>query len=56
VHKIIETTVGRVLFNEVVPREAGYLNELLTRKSLREIISNVLKKPGRPRRQNSLTT
>ncbi len=46
VRKIIETTVGRVLFNEVVPKEAGFLNELLTRKSLREIISNVLKKTG----------
>jgi DNA-directed RNA polymerase subunit beta' len=45
-HKIIETTVGRVLFNEVVPKEVGYINELLTRKSLREIISNVLKKTG----------
>jgi DNA-directed RNA polymerase subunit beta' len=44
--KIIETTVGRVLFNEVVPKEVGYINELLTRKSLREIISNVLKKTG----------
>ncbi|MBN2764722.1 MAG: DNA-directed RNA polymerase subunit beta', partial [Bacteroidales bacterium] len=46
VRKIIETTVGRVLFNEVVPKEVGYINELLTRKSLREIISNVLKKTG----------
>jgi DNA-directed RNA polymerase subunit beta' len=46
VRKIIETTVGRVLFNEVVPKEVGYLNELMTRKSLREIISNVLKKTG----------
>jgi DNA-directed RNA polymerase subunit beta' len=44
--KIIETTVGRVLFNEVVPREVGYINEILTKKSLREIISNVLKKTG----------
>jgi DNA-directed RNA polymerase subunit beta' len=46
VKKIIETTVGRVLFNEVVPREVGFLNEILTKKSLREIISNVLKKTG----------
>ncbi|MBN1416720.1 MAG: DNA-directed RNA polymerase subunit beta' [Bacteroidales bacterium] len=46
VRKIIETTVGRVLFNEVVPKEVGYINELLTRKSLREIISTVLKKTG----------
>ena len=46
VKKIIETSVGRVLFNEVVPREVGFLNEILTKKSLREIISNVLKKTG----------
>jgi DNA-directed RNA polymerase subunit beta' len=46
VRKIIETSVGRVLFNEVVPREVGFLNEILTKKSLREIISNVLKKTG----------
>ncbi|MFO7368781.1 MAG: DNA-directed RNA polymerase subunit beta' [Bacteroidales bacterium] len=46
VKKIIETTVGRVLFNEVVPQEVGYINEILTKKSLREIISNVLKKTG----------
>jgi DNA-directed RNA polymerase subunit beta' len=46
VKKIIETSVGRVLFNEVVPKEVGYINEILTKKSLREIISNVLKKTG----------
>jgi DNA-directed RNA polymerase subunit beta' len=46
VKKIIETTVGRILFNEVVPKEVGYINEILTKKSLREIISNVLKKTG----------
>lgn len=44
--KIIETTVGKVLFNEVVPKEVGFINEILTKKSLREIISNVLKKTG----------
>jgi DNA-directed RNA polymerase subunit beta' len=46
VKKIMETTVGRVLFNEVVPKEVGYINEILTKKSLREIISNVLKRTG----------
>jgi DNA-directed RNA polymerase subunit beta' len=44
--KIIETTVGRVLFNEVVPREVGFINELLTRRSLRDIIGEVLKRTG----------
>ncbi len=43
---LIETTVGRVLFNEVVPNEIGFINELLTKKSLRDIIGKVLKKTG----------
>ncbi len=43
---IIETTVGRVLFNEFVPREAGYINQLLTKKSLRTIISSVFNRSG----------
>ena len=44
--RMIDTTVGRVLFNEVVPEEVGYLNTLLTKKSLREIIGWVLKECG----------
>ncbi len=44
--KIIETTAGRVLFNQVVPFEAGYINEVLTKKSLRDIIGRVLKIAG----------
>jgi len=43
VRKIIKTTVGRVLFNEVVPAKAGYINDVLTKKSLRGIIGNILK-------------
>ncbi len=46
VNHLIETTVGRVLFNEVVPEEVGFINELLTKKSLRDIIGNVLKLSG----------
>ncbi len=42
VYKIIPTTAGRVLFNEVVPEEAGYINEVLTKKSLRDIIGKIL--------------
>jgi DNA-directed RNA polymerase subunit beta' len=45
-HHIIETTVGRVLFNESTPREAGFINQLLTKKSLRNIITDVFKKTG----------
>ena len=43
VDKIIETTVGRVLFNEKVPERAGFINEVLTKKSLRDIIGDILK-------------
>ena len=43
VNKIIETTVGRVLFNQVVPDKAGFVNEVLTKKSLRDIIGEILK-------------
>lgn len=46
VTKIIESTVGRVMFNQVVPHEVGYINELLTKKSLRDIIGMVVKKTG----------
>ncbi|HUH46042.1 MAG TPA: DNA-directed RNA polymerase subunit beta', partial [Arenibacter sp.] len=42
VSKIIPTTVGRVLFNMVVPEEAGFINEVLNKKSLRDIIGNIL--------------
>jgi DNA-directed RNA polymerase subunit beta' len=41
--RIIKTTVGRVLFNEVVPPAAGYINEVLTKKNLRGIIGGILK-------------
>ncbi len=43
---IVETTVGRIIFNQSVPEGAGYINELLTKKSLRDIIGFVLKKTG----------
>ncbi|WP_423819603.1 DNA-directed RNA polymerase subunit beta' [Salinimicrobium sp. TIG7-5_MAKvit] len=43
VYQIIESTVGRVLFNQAVPEKAGYINEVLTKKSLRDIIGNILK-------------
>src|SRR5690606_14669536 len=37
------TTVGRVLFNKAVPEKAGFFNEVLTKKSLRDIIGKILK-------------
>ncbi|MBB6680244.1 DNA-directed RNA polymerase subunit beta' [Aequorivita sp. 609] len=41
--QIITTTLGRVIFNEKVPAEAGFVNEVLTKKSLRDIIGKILK-------------
>ena len=43
VSKIIETSVGRVLFNQIVPKQVGYINEVLTKKSLRTIINKIIK-------------
>ncbi|WP_088342197.1 DNA-directed RNA polymerase subunit beta' [Robiginitalea sediminis] len=40
--KLIETTVGRVLFNSVVPEAAGYINSVLNKKALRDIIGKIL--------------
>ncbi len=42
VSKIIPTTVGRVLFNMEVPEAAGYINDVLNKKSLRDIIGGIL--------------
>jgi DNA-directed RNA polymerase subunit beta' len=49
VNKITDTTVGRILFNQHVPVEVGYINELLTKKSLRDIIGEVVKITGMAR-------
>ena len=46
INHLIETTVGRVIFNQFVPAEVGYINEILTKKSLRDIIGRVLKLAG----------
>ncbi len=45
---IVETTVGRVLFNKHVPQAAGYINQVLTKKSLRDIIGDILKATSVP--------
>ena len=47
--QMIETTCGRTLFNEVVPKEVGYLNDVLTKKALRDIIGLVVKETGTAR-------
>ena len=46
VEKIIDTTIGRILFNQVVPSEVGYINELLKKKNLRDIITNIIRLSG----------
>ncbi|OJX88940.1 MAG: DNA-directed RNA polymerase subunit beta' [Paludibacter sp. 47-17] len=46
IEKLIDTTVGRILFNKCVPSEVGYINELLSKKSLRDIIGVVIEKCG----------
>lgn len=46
---IIETTVGRILFNQFVPKQLGFINELLTKKSLRDIIGRSMKEAGTSR-------
>ena len=44
--KMIETSVGRVIVNELVPDEVGFINDIISKKSLRDIIANVIKTVG----------
>ena len=48
-HLVENTSVGRVLVNQYVPKEIGYVNTILSKKSLRDIISRVIKRCGIPR-------
>jgi len=48
-NKMIETVAGRVIFNQFVPEEVGFINELLTKKKLQQIISQVFKISGMAR-------
>jgi DNA-directed RNA polymerase subunit beta' len=41
-NKLFDTTVGRVIFNQFVPKEVGFVNALLTKKNLREIIGDII--------------
>jgi len=54
VEELIETVAGRVLFNQFVPEEVGYVNELLTKKKLQNIISDVYKIAGQAATANFL--
>ena len=53
-NKVIETVAGRVLFNNLIPKEVGYIDELLTKKKLQQIISTVYKVCGISRTANFL--
>ncbi|MDD2412497.1 MAG: DNA-directed RNA polymerase subunit beta' [Bacteroidales bacterium] len=44
--EMVETTVGRIILNQYVPSSAGFINELLTKKSLRDIITKILRNSG----------
>ena len=44
VNQLIETTVGRVLFNEAVPEKVPYCNELLTKKNLKKVINGIIQR------------
>ncbi|MFN5251740.1 MAG: DNA-directed RNA polymerase subunit beta' [Bacteroidia bacterium] len=44
--KLIDTSIGRIIFNEVVPEEYGFINEVLKKKNLRDIISNMIRVAG----------
>ena len=46
VEKVIDTVAGRLLFNQAVPKEVGYINELLTKKKLQQIIAQIFKISG----------
>jgi len=46
VEELIETTVGRVIFNQVVPKEVGFIDKLLTKKELKNVIGEVIKITG----------
>lgn len=47
--KLLETTVGRVIFNQFVPKEVGFVNALLTKKNLREIIGDIIRYTNIPK-------
>ena len=49
VKHIVETTVGRIIVNQIIPDELGFFNGIISKKSLRQLISDVIKKVGMAR-------
>ncbi len=43
---IVETSVGRIIVNGIIPDEVGYVNKIISKKSLRDIIADVIKSVG----------
>ena len=48
-HIVKDTSVGRIIFNNCVPEELGYVNEVISKKSLKKIITKVIRNCGVPR-------
>ena len=46
VNKMVETSVGRIIVNGIIPEEVGYVNKIISKKSLRDIIADVIKSVG----------
>ena len=46
VKHMVETSVGRVIVNGIIPQEVGYVNRIISKKSLRDIIADVIKNVG----------
>ena len=46
VDKMVETSVGRVIVNGIIPEEVGFVNKVISKKSLRDIIADVIKSVG----------
>ena len=44
--QLVETTAGRIIVNQYVPDEVPFVNEVLGKKALRKIITNVIKHTG----------
>ncbi|MFM2306011.1 MAG: DNA-directed polymerase subunit beta, partial [Bacteroidota bacterium] len=40
--KLTETTLGRIIFNQVVPEQVGYVNKMLGKKQLKDVIGGIL--------------
>ena len=49
IRHLVETSVGRVIVNEVIPGEVGFINTIISKKSLRDIITRVIKAVGMSR-------